>query len=84
MDKVFVISTVIYKNNLVETESAVYTDKESAKVCISDLFKYYRSISPESAPIYDGYDGAVIYWFEIGETTDNYFIRCELKQNNIN
>ena len=84
MNKVFVISTVICKNNLVETESAVYADKESAKVCISDLFKYYRSISPECLPIYDGYDGNVIYWFEIGETTENYFIRCELKQNNIN
>ena len=83
MEKIFIVSAVIYKNNLIETENTVFVDKENANVCMSDLFKYYTSVSPENLPIYDGYIKN-LYWFEIGDITENYFIRCELKQNSVN
>ncbi len=84
MEKIYNISTVILKNNTIENENEIFADLDTAKVFISDLFKYYTKVSPENYPVYDGYDGKLLYWFEIGDPTENYFIRCELQGKSIN
>ena len=84
MEKSYIISTVIFKNNTIENENEIFADLDTAKVFISDLFKYYTEISPKNYGVYDGYDGKLLYWFEIGDPAENYFIRCELQGKSIN
>lgn len=83
MEKCYILVVVICKDGVINTETAVFSDHVSAKVRFLDELKYYSATAPKNTPIYDGWDHK-INWFDVGETTENYWVRAELRENSIN
>ena len=81
-NNIYTLVVVICRDGLVTTEISLFDDVISAKVRLSEELKYYMKTAGENSKIYDGYDHKN-FWFDINETTDNFWIRANLSSNSV-
>lgn len=84
MEKVYILVVITCKEGIITTETTVYNSLTDARVSLSEELKYQEQTAPKGTGIYDGYFGDGQYWFEVGETTENYWCRAEIQGKSIN
>jgi len=77
------LSVMTCKKGVTENETALFADLEDAKVRFSENLRFYMAAAP-GLEIYDGCDGKLLHWFEIGKTSGDFWVRCDIQAKSIN
>ena len=83
MENYYILSIITCKDGVTNQETALFADLETAKVSFSENLNYYLSAAPENLDAYNGYDGKLLAWFEIGETTDAFWVRGDIQKKSL-
>ena len=79
MNTIYILVVITCKEGVTTTETTLFNDLVSAKIRFGEELKYQNQTAPEKTEIYDGYYGNNHFWFEVGETSENYWCRAEIQ-----
>ena len=84
MNTIFILVVFTCKEGITTIETTLFNSLIDARVGLSEELKYQEKTAPKELGIYDGFFGDSHYWFEVGETSDNYWCRAEIQKKTIN